>query len=416
MADALFTQPLDHSRDSVLNGLAVQEIGIYQNAGFVLCGERSLLYILAAGNDLDDLAAELLSKLPVSVIVCRNSHDGTGAVAHQNIVGNEDRDLLAVYRVNCGNAVQLNAGLVLIQLGTLEVGLAGSLLTVCANVLDVVQLVRPLLDHRVLRRDYHVGRTEQGVRTGSVNGQRVALGGLEIDLSAGGTADPVALLNLNALDVVHIIQIVDQALCVLGDGEHPLALGLVNDLAAAALTNAVDNLLVRQNALAGGAPVYAHFLLVGQALLEQLQENPLGPLVVARVGGIDLTRPVERQTKALELALEACDVLLGNLCRMNMVLDGKVLSRQTECIPAHRIQHVVALHALFARNDIQRGVGARMAYMQTLTGRIRELYERVELLLVRVILGMEALLLVPDILPFLFYLFMIVLQRILPLK
>ena len=80
------------------------------------------------------------------------------------------------------------------------------------------------------------------------------------------------------------------------------------------------------------------------------------------------------------------------------------------------MQHVVALHALFARNDIQCGVGARMAYMQTLTGRIRELYERVKLLLVRVILGMEALLLVSDVLPFLFYLFMIVLQRILPLK
>ena len=198
----------------------------------------------------------------------------------------------------------------------------------------------------MLGADDHVGRAEQGVRTGGVNGQRVALGGLEIDLSAGGTADPVALLNLNALDVIHIIQIVDQALCVLSDGEHPLALGLVNDLAAAALTNAVDNLLVRQNALAGGAPVYAHFLLVGQTLLEQLQENPLSPLVVARVGGIDLTRPVERQTKALELALEACDVLLGNLCRMNMVLDGKVLSRQTECVPAHRMDHVFAAQQL----------------------------------------------------------------------
>ena len=99
-----------------------------------------------------------------------------------------------------------------------------------------------------------------------------------------------------------------------------------------------------------------------------------------------------------------------------MVLDGKVLSRQTECVPAHRIQHVVALHALFARNDIQRGVGARMAYMQTLTGRVRELNECIELLLVRVILGAEALLLIPDVLPFLLYLFMIVLQRILPLK
>ena len=57
-----------------------------------------------------------------------------------------------------------------------------------------------------------------------------------------------------------------------------------------------------------------------------------------------------------------------------------------------------------------------MAYMQTLTGRIRELNERVELLLVRAVLSLKALLLVPDVLPFLFYLFMIVLQRILPLK
>ena len=107
---------------------------------------------------------------------------------------------------------------------------------------------------------------------------------------------------------------------------------------------------------------------------------------------------------------------LVTICRMNVVLDGKVLGRQAEGVPAHRIQHVIALHALFARNDIQRGVGARMADMQALTGRIRELDQCIELLLVRAILGMEALLLVPDVLPFLFYLFMIVLQRILPLK
>ena len=57
-----------------------------------------------------------------------------------------------------------------------------------------------------------------------------------------------------------------------------------------------------------------------------------------------------------------------------------------------------------------------MTDVQALTGRLRELYQCIELFLVRVILGMEALLLVPDVLPFLFYLFMIVLQRILPLK
>ena len=97
-----------------------------------------------------------------------------------------------------------------------------------------------------------------------------------------------------------------------------------------------------------------------------------------------------------------------------MVLDGEVLGRQAESVPAHRVEHVIALHTLLARYDVERGVGARMAYVQTLTGRIRELYERVELLLVRAVLSLKALFFVPDVLPFLFYLFMIVLQRIFP--
>ena len=37
--------------------------------------------------------AELLGELPVAVIVRRHGHDSAGAVAHQNVVGNEDRDL-----------------------------------------------------------------------------------------------------------------------------------------------------------------------------------------------------------------------------------------------------------------------------------------------------------------------------------
>ena len=47
---------------------------------------------------------------------------------------------------------------------------------------------------------------------------------LNVDLGAGGAADPVALLDLHALDEVHIVQIVDQTLGVGGDLQHPLAL------------------------------------------------------------------------------------------------------------------------------------------------------------------------------------------------
>ena len=252
----------------------------------------------------------------------------------------------------------------------------------------------------MLGRDDHVGRAEQSVRTGGVDGQGIALGGLEVDLRAGRASDPVLLLGLDALDVVDVIQIVDQALGVLGDGQHPLALGLAHDLGTAALAYAANDFLVCQHALTGGAPVDGHLLLVCQTVLEQLEEDPLGPLIVVRVGGVDLTRPVKGQAERLELALEACDVLLGDLCRMDVVLDGEVLGRQAKRIPAHRIKHVIALHTLFARNDIERRVRARMAYMQALARRIRELYQRIELRLCKIIRGDKAFLFVPDPLPF----------------
>ena len=346
----------------------------------------------------------------------RHGHDRARAVAHQDIVRYENRDLLAVNRVDGCHTVELDASLVLVELGALKIGLTRRFLAVGAHRVYVCELIRPLLNRRMLGRDDHIGRAEQRVRTGGIDGQGISLGSLEVHLCAGRAANPVALLHLDALDVIHIVQIVDQALRILGDGQHPLALGLVHNLAAAALAHAVNDLFIRQHALAGRTPVDVHFLLVSQAVLEQLQEDPLGPLVVVRVGGVDLARPVERQAERLELALETRDVLLGHLGRMDVVFDGIVLGRQAERVPAHRIEHIIALHALLARDDIQRGVRARMADVQALAGRVRELDERVKLLLVAAVLGLEAVRLVPDVLPLLFDLFMIVLQRNFPLK
>ena len=99
LADALLLQPLDHGGDGVLDGHAVEEVGVDHDAGVVLEGEGLLLHV-AALDHLDDLAAEFLGKLPVAVIVGRDGHDGAGAVGHQDIVGDEDGDLLAVDRVD----------------------------------------------------------------------------------------------------------------------------------------------------------------------------------------------------------------------------------------------------------------------------------------------------------------------------
>ena len=405
LADLLLLQPLGDDGDGVLNSQTVQELGVDHDAGLVLGGEGGLLDILAAGDDLDDLAAELLGELPVTVVVSGNGHDGAGAVGGQNVVRDEDGDLLAVDGVDTLHAVQADTGLILVQLGTLQIGLGSGDLLIGADLLGVGQLalLQPVSDQSVLGRQNHVGCAEQGVGTGGKDHDVLTGGGLESDLGTGGAADPVLLLQLDALDEVDLIQIVDQALSIGGDLQHPLALLLADDGGAAALTAAVHDLLVGQDALTGGTPVHRHGGLIGQTLLEQLQEDPLSPLVVSGVGGVHNAVPVEGVTQHLQLLGEVGDVVAGHLGRMDVVLDGKVLGGQTEGVKAHGEQDVITVHALLAGDDVHSGVGTGMADMQTVAGGVGELYQTVELGLVGVTVGAgKGLLLIPLGLPLLF--------------
>ena len=85
---------------------------------------------------------------------------------------------------------------------------------------------------------------------------------------------------------------------------------------------------------------------------------------------------------------------------MDVVLDRVVLGRETEGVPADGIQDVPALQPALARYGIKSRVGTRMPHVQTLTRRVGELNQGVELGLVRVGLGMENALVLPYLLPF----------------
>ena len=168
------------------------------------------------------------------------------------------------------------------------------------------------------------------------------------------------------------------------------------------------NLFVGQAALAARAPVDRHFGLIGQPLLIELQEDPLRPLEVVRVGGVDLARPVEGEADALELLAEVIDVLLRHPGGVDVVLDGVVLGRQAESVPADREEHVIALHAALAGDDIHRRVAARMADVQTRAGGIRELDQRVEFRLFMAGFRLKAMGVLPFLLPLQLNLFGIV--------
>jgi len=402
LADALLLQPFGDGGDGVLDGEAVEEVGVYQDARLVLGGEGGLLHVLPAGHHLDDLTAKLLGELPVPVVVGGDGHDGPGAVGGQHVVGDEDGDFLAVDGVHAPDAVQLHARLFLVQLGALQVGLGGGGLLVGPHLTGVSQLpgLQPAFHQLVLRGQHHVGGPEQGVGPGGEHHDVVPGGTLEGDLRAGGAADPVALLDFHALDEVQIVQVVDEPLGILGDLQHPLGLLLADDGGAAPLAHALHHLLVGQHALAGGAPVHGHGGLVGQALLIELEEDPLGPLVVVGVRGVHHPVPVKAEAQPLELAGEAGDILPGDHGGMDVVFDGVVLRGQAEGVKAHGEEDVIAVHPLFPGDDVHGRVGPGVAHMEPLTGGVGELDEAVELGLAAVIPGGEDLVLLPFFLPF----------------
>ena len=73
---------------------------------------------------------------------------------------------------------------------------------------------------------------------------------------------------------------------------------------------------------------------------------------------------------------------------MDVVLDRVVFRWQAKGIIAHREQNVLSLHPVLPGDDIHRGVGARVTNMQTRTGGIRKLDQRIKLLLVRAGFGL----------------------------
>ena len=218
-------------------------------------------------------------------------HDGARAVGHQHIVSDPDRDGLPVDRIDCIRTGEL-AGLLLVGrelavhigavLGRSDIGIDRAL----------ARIGRDLADQRVLGCEHAVGGAEEGVGpSGEDHKALLAIGDLEADLGSLGATDPVPLHLQDAFGPVQTVQIIEQALCIGGDPEHPLAHHLALDRVTGLDILSVLDLLIGEHGALGWAPVDWDLGQVGQALLVQLQEDPLGPAVVLGVGGVDLAVP-----------------------------------------------------------------------------------------------------------------------------
>src|SRR2546426_802806 len=97
-----------------------------------------------------------------------------------------------------------------------------------------------------------------------------------------------------------------------------------------ALAETVDHLLVRHDAHILRTPIDRRLLPEGDPRLEELQEDPLRPLVVAGVGGRELVTPVEHAPEAPQLSAEGLDVLRDELRGMRAHRERVVLGVNAE--------------------------------------------------------------------------------------
>src|SRR5208283_3440935 len=111
----------------------------------------------------------------------------------------------------------------------------------------------------------------------------------------------------------------------------------------------------------------------------ELEENPLRPFEIIRVGRGQLARPVVAEAEAFDLAREVGDVRLGRLARMLPGLHGVLLGGQAERVPAHWMQHVETARATVAGENVRRRVTFRVPDVQTRAARIRKHVEDVKL-------------------------------------
>ena len=332
----------------------------------------------------------------------RATEDRAGAVVHQDEVGDVDRKRpRGIERVD-----RLHPGVETLLLGGVDQLLRGAVAFAFRDEFG---------ERRILGRcgdgERMIGRERQELRAE----QRVVARGEDVDLvfpQRGGrgiereaqvqplrTADPVALHDAHLLGPeIQAVERLQQILGKFGDAEVPLRHLPLLDQCARAPAATVDHLLVGEHGAIDRVPVHLAELALDQTRAQEVDEHLLLVLVVGRIAGRDLARPVERQPHRLELRLHHRDVLVGPCLGMDLALHGGVLRRQPERVPAHGMEHVEPHGAFVARDHVAHGVVAHVPHMDA-PRRIGEHLEHVVLRARVVVAGGEDVPLVPHLLP-----------------
>ena len=394
----MLLEPRNDRALRILDGEPVELTGIHQmrvlRLEVRLFERRMLVAVLRVDvrgmrgprrDDTHDRQPEYFSKLKIAFVVAGHGHDRARAILHEYVVGDPDGDRLTRGRIDGVRAGE-DAGLLAVDFARDKV-LLGGRSPIDPDFLPL--LIRDeRVDERVLRCEHEVRRAEHRVGTRCedtdvgcqciqlrrrhhrVETDRRGASHLEQildaknNLGAVRAADPVSLSGLRTLRPVDPVEIREEALGVRCDSEEPLLEEALLDLRATTLARAGDHLLVREHGLVVRAPVHGRRPPIRQSALEQLEENPLRPLVILRISGRQLVPPIDHQPRALQLPAEVCDVARNQLARVNTDFECVILRVDAKCVKAHRLENRVPLKPLESSIDVIAREREKVADMQ----------------------------------------------------
>ena len=188
---------------------------------------------------------------------------------------------------------------------------------------------------------------------------------LEIYLCAEASANPSPLQLFHmVIPSTHVIKVVKHLISVLSNVEEPLIHQFLLHLRTGAPRASVSvNLFVGKDRLINWVPINIGFLPVGQAVLVEQREYFLSVLIIAWVMRGQFSIPIKLEAHAVELLLHVRNVLHGPIFRRYVPLNGSILSRQAERVPAHGIDHTLPLLLVISCEHIAYGVDPHMPHV-----------------------------------------------------
>ena len=216
-----------------------------------------------------DVQPKGAGKLPVPLVSGRDSHDSTGSISGENVIGNPNGHRCSRERVQ-GTGTREAPSHAAVASHPFALAPGSGFLLIGSN--GILMLSRcDVLDELVFWGQHKEVGAVEGVRPCGkhLDGPAFVVLDVKPQLCSGRLANPVALYLFDAVRPIDAVQTLEQTVSIGRDAHHPLAHFFAHHRMSSALTQPPDDLIVGQYSAQSRTPIDLAVGEVGQAIGHQ---------------------------------------------------------------------------------------------------------------------------------------------------